>query len=186
MSHIRAYGRLRITELPPEIEHPLSEEQLLRLVRAGAARIVGMASNKVVNLGVEIITKMIGSARGSSVTVGGTAITSVNDLQIAKMKLGDKANPTAPAAGDTALDDPTPIFTISTLTVSYPTLTSVRISGVLPANQINGAQLTEEGIFISIPPTPTEKLFAKLVYATKVIGSGQAYQFDHDIAIAAT
>lgn len=183
---LKVSGRLRITELPPWVDAPIPECEVQRLVREGHARIVDEGGmNLVVNIGLEIITKMIGSAKGSP-TVDGTSINDVSDLEIAVVKLGNKVSPTSPGASDTALDDLDPVFTISSVTVSYPTATSVRFSSVLPANQINGEGITEEGLFISIPPTPTEKLFAKRVTAVKVIQAAQAYQFDHDISLTAS
>lgn len=176
-------GNLRIYRVPAEHAHadgtPLDDAELQAF-----AELVSDGHNLIVNNGRDLICKLIGHALGTP-SVGGNSVTSITDLKIVKMKIGNAVNPATPAATDTALADGTPLVTLTSITVSYPTTTSVRFRATIPVDTQNGEGLTEAGLFATISSVDV-MLGRRIINPPVVVAPSTAYQFDYDIALAAS
>ncbi len=183
LSLLTVSARVRVYSVPGEFAHadgtPLDDNELRR-----HATLVSDGHNLIVNNGRDLICKLIGHALGSP-SVGGQSVTGIADLQIAKMKIGNAVNPSTPSATDTALADGTPLVTLTSLTVSYPTTSSVRFRATIPVDTQNGEGLTEAGLFAVISSTDV-MLGRRIINPPVVVSPGTAYQFDYDIALAAS
>jgi hypothetical protein len=176
---LRVEGILTITDLPPGCAFAEPDE-LADLVARGLAREVVRTKNKVVSLGLSAVSRLIGFGLALPDVTNGTQtypVADVDDLRITAMKFGNASNPTAPAAADFQLFDPTIMHTV-TPTVAYPGNAQVRWRGVIPAVGFTGQGVTEEGLFIS-----NGALFARTTFAASVMLPGQAKQFDHTLIL---
>lgn len=186
MSLLRVEGRLRVFAIPEARlsadGSPLDYAQLA----SARAELVMDNHNLIVANGLQWVAKKLGHALGTPpITVGGQTVSSLNDLQISKMKVGNASAPAAPASGDTALADPTPLVTLSTITVSYPSASSVRFRATIAPNTVTGQGLTEAGIFCTI--ASTDVLIGRLLFSpVTVVVAATGYQLDYDISLSAS
>lgn len=177
---LKVEGTLTIIELPPR-PAPADPEELRWLLDRGAARVVCSTKNKIVDLGLSAISRLIGFGLALPDVDNGVnsyAVADVNDLRITTMSFGNASNPTAPAALDNALFDGTPLTSV-TPSASYPGLATVRWQGVIPAVGFTGQQITEEALFLA-----NGAMFARTTFATQVMLPAMAKQFNHDFTIS--
>jgi hypothetical protein len=176
-------GVLRVTA--HRFTRPLSGPQLVWAIANGLA-IPVVRKNMVVDIGLDDIAAMLGGGQGNP-TVGGTVMspTTYPDLAVEEMRITEYVAPTAPAAGDTALQGATlwafniqPGAADGTLTVTYPGTGQVKFSGLVPIGDLNGKTLTEEGLF-----TFNDKLIARTTFS-KPKTSAFALQFDHTLTVS--
>jgi len=179
---MKIQGVLRVIEHP--FDRVLSTPELLIALRRGLAHEV-VRSNMVVNIGLDALMALLGGGQGSP-TVGGTVFTAATypTLFVRQMRVTEQVAPTAPAAGDSALQG-TPVWTFDSvgggdalMTVTYPSGGQVRFSGVVPAISLNGKTLTEEGLF-----SQAGKLIARTTFS-KVKTSAFGLQFEHTLSLA--
>jgi hypothetical protein len=176
---LKITGILTITDLPPGCDFAEPAE-LARLVARGLAREVVRKRNLVTSLGLSAVSRLIGFGLSLPDVTNGVdvfPVADIDDLRITSMQFGNANNPTAPAAGNFQLFDPT-IMTTVTPTVLYPGNAQVRWRGVIPAVGFTGQGVTEEGLF-----TANGALFARTTFAPSVMLPAQAKQFDHDFTI---
>lgn len=150
-----------------------------RQIAAGAhgAQVVFRRRNKIVDVGMQVFSRMLGGGANSPL-VGGDAFSDLSEIAVAHMELGNATNPSPPADGDTA--GVSAILYVPTLVVTYPSTTSVRFSGVIPSTEANGAAISEEALKLA-----NGKLFAKIAISpahTKLPGT--ALQINHTINFA--
>lgn len=177
---LRVEGILTITDLPPGCDFAEPDE-LADLIARGLAREVVRTKNKVVDLGLSGMSRLIGFGLALPQVTNGTQsynVTDVDDLRITQMSFGNANNPTAPAAADFQLFDPTTMTTV-TPTVLYPGNFQVRWRGVIPAVGFTGQGVTEEALFMA-----NGAMFARTTFASSVMLPAQAKQFDHTFTIS--
>lgn len=181
MSNLKIEGRLRVYAVPEGmVQRDVPGDAITRMCEC-----VMDNRNLIVNSGLDWVATKLGHGLGTPpVQVGGQTITSIADLIVSKMKVGNASSPAAPAPGDTALADPSPLVTLSTITVSYPTASSVRFRATIPINTQNGQGLTELGLFCTI--NSVDVLIGRLLFnPVTVVVPGTAYQLDYDISCSA-
>lgn len=174
-------GRLTITTLPPRVR-PADPDEMAWLLERGHARVSGVYRNKLVDLGLSAISRLIGFGLNTPNVTNGVdsiGVVDINDLQISEMRFGNLDSPTAPAAGDNSLEDTTLLYTDSSPTVTYPGNATVRWSGIIPATGYTGEQVTEEGLFLS-----NGALFARTTFAAEIMLPAQAKQMDHSFTVS--
>lgn len=142
---------------------------------------MGRVCNLITDIGLDSFAALLGGGEGGP-TVGGDVIGANNfdTLRVTEMRITDQASPTAPAAGDTALEGaPVKTFetTTPTLIVTYPGAGQVRYSGVLGSTELNGTTITEEGLF-----NANGRLVARTTFTRAHTGAFST-QFDHTITI---
>jgi len=181
-SHLRVEGRVRIYRVPDWLlaQTPVSDAMLAR-----HCEVVSDTSNLIVTSGLQWMSRKLGHILGTPpVQVGGQTVSDIDDLLVTKIKLGNAAAPAAPAAGDTALADPTPLVTYTTLTVSYPASGTVRHAATIPPNTQNGQAITEVGLFCTI--NSTDILIGRaLPSPVAVIAPATGYTVTYDIILTA-
>jgi len=130
---------------------PYTPAELEAALHQGTARLLTRTKNLITDIGLDALAALFGGALGAP-TVGGDVFSPANltDLAVRSMDVTDFVSPTAPAAGDTALEG-TPKFsadiTGGTLFVTYPAAAQVRFSAVISQLQDAGTTFTEEGLF---------------------------------------
>lgn len=183
MRGIRIRGRLLITALRED--RLLSFLELRKAIRDGAA-IVVHRSNMIVNVGLEALAALLGAGYGTP-TVGGTPFdpVTIRNVAVGYMRITDQVAPTDPAEGDTALEG-----TIrwtghvqtgigdSLLNVTYPSIGEVNFRTLIPAGDLIGYTLTEEGLFT----LDGLKLIAHTTFSYEKTGA-HGLQLDHTITI---
>lgn len=157
--------------------------QIEDAIRDGRARRVSSGSNLIVTSGLAALAAKLGHALNMP-TAGGQTVTALSELQVSEMQLGNAVSPASPSAGDTALDDGTPVYTITSLTVSYPSSGTVRFSGTIPPNTINGEGITETGVFFTINSNKV-MLGRRLMDPVVVIAPSTAYTATYDVTFTA-
>lgn len=176
----RLCGIVRAYTVGPELAARLGGRPLVGALRAQALREGSLVQvmehhNLIVDQGMEAIAKFLGNNAGAP-TVGGATFSSLSDITVATMELGNAVSPPAPAAGDVtgvgALIYQPPVV------VSYPDPYSVMFSGLLPIGEANGEVITEEALRLS-----NGKVFAKATFSRSKTNAF-ALQFDHTIAFA--
>lgn len=174
MSSIRVTGHVRVFENIPG----LTQSQIME--RAPVAE----GPNLIVDNGLEWVAKKLGHVAGTPpIQVGGQTVSSLDDLEIAEIQLGNEAVPAAPASTDTALSDLTPIATYTSITVTYPTAASVRFAATIPPDTIAGEGITEIGLFLDISSTKVmvgRRLFSPPI----VIAPATGYTAAYDISLS--
>jgi hypothetical protein len=168
---------IRAVAIDSHVDRPVPSEILDSWISRGRARVLACTSNRITDLGLSSIRALLGFAINNPTVSNGVdtyPIADVAELQITGMQLGDTSNPAPPAAGDNALDDPSPYALVTPLTVSYPNETRVVISGLLGNNEQDGSVFTEEGVFIV-----AGALFARTTFAPVTKTAGVAIQWDH-------
>ncbi len=101
--------------------------------------------NLIVDIGLSVPSRMLGGNAGSPL-VGGSGFSSLDDIAIGAMKLGNHPSPTPPGNGTTVGIQQlayTPV-----MSVSYPDDFSVTFEGVIPADDGSGLTITEEALFL--------------------------------------
>lgn len=145
---------------------------------------VAEGPNLIVDAGLEWVAKKLGHIAGTPpIQVGGETVTDLDDLAIAEIQLGNDSSPSAPAGSDTALDDLTPIATYTSLTVTYPTASSVRFSATIAPDTLNGEGITEIGLFLDISSVKVmvgRRLFSPPI----VIAPSTGYTATYDIVLS--
>lgn len=176
MSHLKVEGIVSVYRHPPGVT----------LCHLDEAELVASGKNLVVDNGLEWIAKKLGHLAGTPpLQVGGTTVSSLDDLEVAEVQLGNNATPAAPDASDTALSDLTPLATYTSLTVTYPTATSVRWAATIAPNTLAGEGITEIGLFLDV--SATKILLARRVFSPAVvIAPAQGYTVTYDIALSAS
>lgn len=177
-------GHLSIFSHDPSV-NPLgvTQRQFDDLLDRGDVRQEFAGKNLIVTSGLAGIAAKLGHALGSP-SVGGQTPSDVDDLQVAEMQVGNAANPAAPLAGDTVLADLTPLVTLTSLTVSYPSSGQVRFAATIPVNTQNGQGITEAGLFWTINATKI-LVGRRVVSPVVVISPGLAYTLNYDITFTA-
>lgn len=182
---LRIRGSLRIAHIPGHCYHDhdcaaLSPDQVDSLCAQGLAHASPIYENLVVDTGLEILRAMIGSGLGFP-TTGAFGASDASDLLIATMRLGNASTPAAPAAGDTDISVSPATFTVPTVSVFYPSATSITIVGVVPQAQtsLDGVGITEEGLFAF-----NGAMFARVTFPAEVKIPTHALQFEHTITVA--
>jgi hypothetical protein len=174
---IALQGHLRVTAIDAAyiaaLAAPLDLEDAMR---EGAAEIVLEKANTIMDVGLSLITRLLGFGRGLP-SLGPIGVTSVNDLKIDTMRLGNANAPATPGFTDSALST-LPVYSISPLTMTYPSATRVIFNGLLPAPAIVGTDITEEGIFL-----PSDILVARIVFAPITKLATHALMFSHYIDV---
>lgn len=166
---------------------PLSRVELESACQLGWAEKLVETSNLVMDAGLEAVCALLGAGYGNP-TVGGSPLSTANfdDATIFEMRVTDQISPTAPLAGDSALEGSTqydwtvegPPAATGLLTVTYPASGQIRFSGTIPAPDLDGVTLTEEGLF-----TKGGELVARTTFSqSKTLAFG--LQFDHTISVA--
>jgi len=165
-------GELRVIRLSDD--RLLFGDDLNRALDAGQAQIELEQKNIIVDIGLSMISRIIGGNAGLPQVYHPTTpfgFSSITDIAVAKMELGNAAVPPVPAAGDTtgvgAL-----LFTPN-LTVTYPDNFSVQFSGLVPKADFDGETFTEEALLLR-----NGQLFAKTRFS-KAKTASFALQFDH-------
>ena len=177
-------GRLAIFSHLPEIDFArLTCCQMDEAVARGHARIESDGSNLIVNSGLQACAALIGAALGSP-SVGTESPANIGELALSEMQVGNSANPAAPTATDTALEDITPLVTLTSLTYSYPAVGQVRVAATIPVNTQNGEGLTEAGLFYTMNATKI-MLGRRILNPTVVVTPGLAYTLRYDITFTA-
>jgi hypothetical protein len=164
-----------------DLKKPLTPKELQLAFQRGLAFPVGRVCNLITDVGLDDIAGLLGGGEGNP-NVGGDAIgpTTFGTLRVTEMRLTEQASPTAPAAGDTALEGATAKSfdtTTPTLTVSYPGTGQVRYSGVVQNTELGGSIFTEEGLF-----NANGRLIARTTFTREHTGVVNT-QFDHTITI---
>jgi len=150
--------------------------------KRGILKTVVDTSNLVTDIGLDAFAALMAGGNGSP-TVGGDSLTSVDILTASAsvMKITQQKAPTAPAAGDTALEgtiDRTWTIPLAGLTVTYPAAGKVNFGALLPQiDVLNTKTLTEEGLF-----NVNGRLIARTTFS-KLKTSSFALQFDHTLTI---
>lgn len=179
---LRIRGSLRIAHIPGHCYHDhnceaLSPDQVDSLCAQGLAHASPIYENLVVDVGLEIMRAMIGSGLGFP-TTGAFGASDASDLSIATMRIGDASTPAAPSAGDT--DIASPIYTIPSVSVFYPSATTITIVGVIPQaeNALDGVGITEEGMFAF-----NGAMFARVTFPAEVKIPTHSMQLEHTISV---
>lgn len=174
---MRIIGRVRLTRVPAYVVEPLVGYDFDRAFYDGLADIVFDEHNLVVDIGMQAIAKFLGNNMGAP-TVGGSTFADLSSITVGTMEIGDAASPAAPLAGDTT--GVASLVYTPPITVSYPTSTSIKFSGVIPAPELVGTILTEEALKLV-----NGKLFAKCNFPTPYTKTGaHGVQIDHLIQFA--
>lgn len=173
----RIQGIVRAYTVAPELARRLAGRPLLghlreQALREGSARQVMEHHNLILDQGLEAIAKFLGGGAGAPL-VGGGSISSIDDLVVTEMELGNAASPPAPAESDTT--GVSSLVYQPPVTISYPTGFSIMFSGLLPIDEAVGETITEEALKLS-----NGLVFAKSTFSrTKT--DAFALQFDHQI-----
>lgn len=153
---IRAVGRLCVSEV----------------LDGHADRVVFEDRNLVVDIGMQVFSRMLGGNVGTP-SINGSTFSSISDLAVTKMLLGKSGSPPTPTHGDTiGVYD---VFYQPALTITYPTDTSIRFTGIIPSTESNGTVVTEEALYLA-----NGLLFAKRIIVPGIVKPvGNALKFDH-------
>lgn len=182
---IGVQGRLTITRVASaaacRLRRPLTSSQMAWLLDRGLADRRQRIENLIVDLGLSVISRLIGFALNNPVVSNGVdsyPLTSLDDLQITTMQLGDLATPTAPAAGDNSLEDSPAAYSPSPLVTTYSDAYTVMISGLVPMGDANGTTFTEEALLTSVGA-----LLARTTFLPEPKVPTHAIQFDHEFTV---
>lgn len=182
VSGLRVEGRVRIYQMPSWLlaQTVVTNEQIARF-----GVLVTDTKNLIVTSGLQWMSRKLGHVLGTPpVQVGGETVSSIADLLVSKIKLGNAAAPAAPAAGDTALADVSPVATYTTLTVSYPANGTVRHAATIAPNTLNGVAITEVGLFCTI--NSNDVLIGRAIPSpVAVIAPATGYTVTYDIILTA-
>jgi len=182
VSGLRAEGRVRIYQMPDWLlaQTAVTNQQLARF-----GVLVSDTKNLIVTSGLQWMSRKLGHVLGTPpVQVGGQTVSDIDDLVVSKIKIGNSAAPAAPAASDTALADLTPLATYTTIAVSYPANGTVRHSATIAPDTINGAAVTEVGLFCTI--NSVDILIGRaLPSPVAVISPATGYTVIYDIILTA-
>jgi hypothetical protein len=181
-SSLRAEGRVRIYRVPDWL---LAQTFVSDAMLARHGEVMSDTKNLIVTSGLQWMSRKLGHILGTPpIQVGGQTVTTLAELQVSKIKLGNAGAPAAPAAGDTALADLTPLATYTTLTVSYPANGTVRHAATIAPNTLNGQAVTEVGLFCTI--NSTDILIGRaLPSPVTVIAPATGYTVTYDIILTA-
>ncbi len=132
---------------------------ILRVFREvrGHRSLVLEKDNLVVNQGLQAPSRLLGGNAGSP-SIGGSGFSSLNDIAVTGMKLGNHSSPDTPDVTDTVGIQQliyTPI-----LFVTYPDDYSVQFQGAIPQNEADGATITEEALYMR-----NGLLFARTIFS---------------------
>lgn len=158
MDDVKAFGALRIYEVDPGIEEFLVPAELAKALQRGYARMTLCQPNLIVDLGMQVFSRMLGGNAGAP-QIGGIGFSDINDITVTSMRLAATVNPAAPASGDTALI--TPLYT-PVLVVTYPDDFSVQFGGLVPATEAVGTTFTQEQLVLKNGMLFAEKTFSQL------------------------
>lgn len=171
---LRLIGRLRVIDLPSD--EPLFGDELAHAIERGHARIDFVSTNLLVNQGLSVFSRIIGNNVGAPL-VGGSGFTTLSDITVRTMDLGNTTSPPTPAITDTtgvgALVYSPPLI------VTYPDNYSVMFSGVIPQSELIGTTITEECLKLG-----NGKVFAKKAPFSTLKTGSHAKQFDHTIIVS--
>jgi len=176
---VSLHGHLRITAIHSgflRTPSTLDDAELRRARVDGAAYTVFSGNNHIVDVGVSLVSRLLGFGRGLP-SLGPVGITSVNDLKIDIMRIATAVAPAAPANGDSALAGAV-AYTMTPLSVTYPTDTKVMFRGLLPVDALVGSDITEEGLFLA-----SGVLVARVTFPPITKLATHALQFDHEIEV---
>lgn len=185
MSWLQIEGRIYLYAYSADLwnarPHGLSDEEFQH-----CARLVAETKNLIVTSGLEWVSRKLGHVLGTPpVQVGGETVSDIDDLIVSKIKLGNAAAPATPDPSDTDLSDPSPLLTLSSLVVSYPSSTRVRFSSTVAPDTINGSAVTEIGLFCTINATDI-MIGRGLPSPVTVIVPSTAYTVFYEIVLTAS
>ena len=176
-------GELAIYRIAGPAVRPFAPAEMRGLLACGAAQCVERTSNLVTDIGLDALAALFGGALGVP-TVAGSPFgpASLAELAGGSMELTAQVIPTAPAAGDTALEGAT-LFTGDTiggtLFVTYPAPAQVRFSTIISqTDTLVGTTFTEEGLFSVAGDLLARTTFSRLHVA------GFNLQFEHTFTLA--
>ncbi len=159
------------------IAHGVGILGILRVFRVVGAHkaLVLEKRNLVVNQGLAAPSRFLGGNVGSP-TVGGVGFSSLDDLAVTTMKLGNHPSPNAPAVTDTVGIQQL-VYT-PTLAVTYPDAYTVQFQGAIPATDGNGLTITEEALYMR-----NGLLFARTIFSMPKTSS-YALLFTHSFSFS--
>ena len=180
-SGIRGYVRAiqLAPECLPEPTTPIPPDVVDEHVRRGRAKVLMEQDNLVVDLGLSALSRMLGHGENFP-GFGGFGVSSVADLRISSMRLGDGTSPPAPAVSDTDISVNPATFTTTSVTAFYPDEVTTTFAGIIPqaTAALDGIGITEEGLFLA-----NEAMFARATFSAVVKVPANAVQFEHSIQV---
>ena len=167
-------GRLTVLDVPGST--PLFGADLERALADGSARVDFVSMNLLVNNGLSTFSRLLGN-NACTPLLGGAGFSTLADITVQTMQLGNTVSPAAPAAADTS-GVGSLVFT-PTLIVSYPTPYSVMFSGVVPQTELIGTTITEECLRLG-----NGLVFAKKAPLSILKTAASGKQFNHEVIFA--
>lgn len=157
--------------------NPLGVVGSLRVYAVTAKRrtLVLHKRNLVVNIGLSAVSRLLGGNVGAP-SVGGGGFSTLDDIAVSTMRLGNHPSPTIPAVGDTV--GVQQLIYTPALSVSYPDDYSVTFEGTIPATDGNGLTITEEALLLR-----NGLLFARTTFAVPKTNAA-ALLFTHTISFS--
>jgi hypothetical protein len=148
----------------------LSPVELRNAVRKGHARMSFLKKNLIVNIGLQVFSRMLGNNLGGPL-INGAGFSAIPDIAVGKMQLGTAVSPPSPAPTDTT--GVSALAYTPVLVATYPTDYSIQFQGLLPTTEGNGSTFTEEALLLR-----NGLLFAKTTFSEAKTGAF-ALQFAH-------
>ena len=138
-------------------------------------RLLLRTDNLIVDLGLEIVSRIIGNGAGSP-TVGGVGFSSLSDIAVTRMILSNRSSPPVPAVTDTAAVLGT-VLPARPLTVLYPDDQTIQYVTTIPLSDTAyaGLSIGEEALLTS---AVHNHLFARTTF-TPITKADPALTFRH-------
>lgn len=163
-------GSLRVSAVP--MNRLFTDDELV-----SRNLIVFEQHNLLVNIGLQVFSRIIGGNAGAP-TINGSTFGEIADITVVQMLLGNNPAPVTPAVNHTY--GVTATIYEPALIVTYPTDYSVRFTGIVPTTEANGETITEEALYLK-----NGMVFAKRVMTPGVAKTSSfALQFDHEFLFA--
>ena len=148
-----------------------------RLAEDGKEELLFSEHNVIVAAGRQVFSRMLGGNAGAPL-IGGSTFGNISDLVVTTMQLGISSTPEEESPNNTV--GVAQVIFQPTITVSYPTNTSVMFSGVIPIIEAVGYTITEEALFLK-----NGLLFARKAILPGVVKDGaHALKFDHSFTFS--
>lgn len=179
-----AYGYEIAAHQMPSDGTALPQSAIELAIARGYAHEVVRTRNKITEVGLSVISRLMGFAYNSpSVFNVGPVVSApvleLTDLRVATMRFGDTAGVAAPASTDYQLAGNL-LYASRILLVQYASsYNKVSWAGVLPADIGGGAVLAEEGLFTTLPAMVARTTFVHAVTP------GKAFQYTHTLTFTA-
>lgn len=155
----------------------MSGDALMGALDDGSAELLWEQHNLVVNIGLQALSVFLGNNLGSP-TVNGSTFSSLSDITVGSMEIGNTVSPTAPAPTNTSSVGA--LVYVPPITVSYVSSPyGVVFSGVIPTSECNGLLITEEALKLR-----NGLVCAKTTFAPQVKTSSFGLMFVHTILVS--